>query len=145
MPKPYVPSMVSQIFQSEMTFQTCFGNAPLLKHGIQWLPLTGSSLYLGTSSADAEAMVRGYLDNDLPKLANGGTPPSNKDKLLLMQALAASYRGAPEALVKAGPGGSSPLDTWTRQGDIPAPQRERDLQDTSGGHVLVISTCSNTA
>lgn len=94
-PKPYLASMVSQIFQSEMTFQTCFGNAPLLKHGIQWLPLTGSSLYLGTSSADAEAMVKGYLENDLPKLANGGTSPSNKDKFLMMEALAPSYRAAP--------------------------------------------------
>jgi hypothetical protein len=133
-PKPYVPSMVSQIFQSEMTFQTCFGNAPLLKHGIQWLPLTGSSLYLGTSSADAEAMVKGYLENDLPKLANGGTPPSNKDKLLMIEALAPSYRAAPEALVKAGPGGTSPLDSWKMQWEIPAPTYENGiLQDTSRG------------
>lgn len=133
-PKPYTASMVSQVNQNEMTFQTDFGNPPLLKHGIQWLPLTGSSLYLGTVSGDADANVRGYLENDLPNLGDGGTSPSNKDKLLMVEAMTTSYKTDPRTLIATGAGGVSPLDSWRMQWEVPTPTFDNlILQDTSRG------------
>jgi len=126
--------MVSQVNQNEMTFQTDFGNPPLLKHGIQWLPLTGSSLYLGTVSGDADANVRGYLENDLPNLGDGGTSPSNKDKLLMVEAMTNSYRNDPRTLIATGAGGVSPLDSWRMQWEVLTPTFDNlILQDTSRG------------
>ena len=134
-PKPYVPSMVSQINQNEMTFQTDFGNAPLLKHGIQWLPMTGSSLYLGVNGgALAEQDVKGYLENDWPKLGAGQSPqsPSDKDKLLMMQSLTKSYAADARALITPDAGGTTPLDAWKMQWEIPAPNYDTlILQDSS--------------
>ena len=133
-PKPYRASMVSQVNQNEMTFQTDFGNPPLLKHGIQWLPLTGSSLYLGTSSGDADANVRGYLENDLPNLGDGGTSPSNRDKLLMVEAMTSSYRNDPGTLITIASGDKSPLDSWRMQWEVPTPTFDNlILQDTSRG------------
>ena len=138
-PKPYVPSMVSQINQNEMTFQTDFGNPPLLKHGIQWLPLTGSSLYLGVNGgALAERDVKGYLETDWPKLGAGQNPPSpsDKDKLLMMQSLTQSYAADARALITPGAGGTTPLDAWKMQWEIPAPTYDTlILQDASRASV----------
>ena len=132
-PAPYVPSMVSQVFQNAMTYQTCFGNPPLLKQGIQWLPLTGSSLYLGSYAGYPDAAVAGYLTNDLPKLGDGGIPPSNKDKLLMFEALTAGYKADPRTLITA-VGGVAPLDSWKMQWELPAPTYDNlILQDTSRG------------
>jgi endoglucanase Acf2 len=134
-PKVYVPSMVSQINQNEMTFQTCFGNQTLLKYGIQWLPLTGSSLYLGNSAEDTEANVAGYFA-DYAALGAGATPPSNKDKLLMMEALTTTYRANPQALIAIVSGDASPLDSWKMQWQLPAPTYDNlILQDTSRGAV----------
>lgn len=134
-PLPYVPSMVSQINQNEMTFQTDFGNPPLLKHGIQWLPLTGSSLYLGVNEgALAEQDVMGYVDNDWPKLGAGQDPPSpsDKDKLLMMKSLTKSYKADARALITPDTSGAIPLDNWQMQWEIPAPTYDTlILQDTS--------------
>ncbi|TDY61717.1 glycosyl hydrolase family 81 [Aminivibrio pyruvatiphilus] len=135
-PKPYVPSMVSQVNQNEMTYQTDFGNPPLLKLGIQILPFTGSSLYLGSTPGNADAIVSGYLDNDLPKLADGGTSPSNRDKLLMLQAMTARYTADPRALITPAGGGALPLDSWKMQWEIPTPAfNNLILQDTSRGAV----------
>lgn len=135
-PKPYVPSMVSQVNQNEMTYQTDFGNPPLLKLGIQVLPFTGSSYYLGSTPGNADAIVSGYLDNDLPKLADGGTSPSNRDKLLMLQAMTARYTADPRALITPAGGGALPLDSWKMQWEIPTPTFSNlILQDTSRGAV----------
>jgi Synergist-CTERM protein sorting domain-containing protein len=132
-PKPYRASMVSQINQNEMTFQTDFGNQTLLKYGIQWLPLTGSSLYLGTRSADAEDNVAGYF-KDYAALGAGATPPSNKDKLLMMEALTSTYRANPKTLITIIGNVASPLDTWRNQWQLPTPTYDNlILQDTSRG------------
>lgn len=132
-PKPYVPSMVSQVNQNEMTYQTDFGNPPALKLGIQVLPFTGSSFYLGSVKGNADAIVSGFLDNDLPKLADGGTSPSNKDKILMLQALTENHTADPRALITPA-GGTSPLDSWRMQWEIPTPTYDNlILQDTSRG------------
>ena len=137
-PQRYVPSMVSQVNQNEMTFQTDFGNPPLLKHGIQWLPLTGTSLYLGTDAAGIEENVRGYLENDLPLLGGGRNPasPSNKDKLLMAEALTSAYRADPQSLIAAASGDAPSLDGWKMQWEVPAPTYDNlILQDTSRGAI----------
>lgn len=135
-PAPYVPSMVSQINQNEMTYQTCFGNPPLFKLGIQILPFTGSSLYLGTTSGNADALVKGYLENDLPKLGDGGTSPSFKDKLIMLEAMTKNYTKDALALITPGDKGASPLDGWKMQWEIPTPTFDNLLlQDTSRGAV----------
>ena len=136
-PLPYVPSLVSQVNQNEMTFQTDFGNPPLLKLGIQMLPLTGSSLYLASGSGNADALVAGYLNNDLPKLGDGGTSPSNKDKLIMLQAMTDRYKENAKALITPAPDGSVPLDSWKMQWQIPAPTFDNlILQDTSRGAIF---------
>lgn len=139
-PMTYVPSMVSQINQNEMTFQTDFGNPPLLKHGIQWLPLTGSSLYLGVNEgALAEQDVKGYIETDWPKLGAGQDPPSpsDKDKLLMMKSLTKSYTADAKALVTPDAAGGIPLDKWKMQWEIPAPNYDTlILQDSSRAAVF---------
>lgn len=131
-PLPYVPSIVSQVNQNEMTYQTNFGNAPLLKLGIQVLPLTGSSLYLGDHQGAPSQVIGDFLANDLPKLGDGGTAPSNKDKLLMYQALSSNYEADPKALIAADAQGVSPLDSWNMQWELPTPTYDNlILQDAS--------------
>jgi|GEM_PF-2124478 len=133
-PLPYKASIVSQVNQSEMTFQTDFGNKTLLKYGIQWLPFTGSSLYLGFgSSSVADTMVDGY-QNDYGALGAGVTPPSNLDKLFMYKALTSKYAPEAQALITADANGVSPLDSWKMQWEVPAPDYSTlILQDTSRG------------
>lgn len=131
-PLPYVPSIVSQVNQNEMTYQTNFGNAPILKLGIQVLPFTGSSLYLGDHQGASAWTIEDFIANDLPKLSDGGTAPSNKDKLLMYQAMTSNYETEPQKLIATNAQGVAPLDSWRMQWELPTPTYDNlILQDAS--------------
>ena len=86
----------------------------------------------------AEQDVKGYLENDLPKLGAGQNPPSpsDKDKLLMMQSLTQSYAADAKALITPDAGGTTPLDAWKMQWEVPAPNYDTlILQDASRASV----------
>ncbi|MEW6367888.1 MAG: glycosyl hydrolase [Acidobacteriota bacterium] len=110
-PKPYLPNIVCQVKQNQMAFQTYFGNYPLSKYAIQWIPLVGSSMYLVYDLGHVDDVVEEYLKKDYPALSAGATPIAYKDQLLMYEALSESYTSDPETLVTS-TGGAMPLDGW---------------------------------
>lgn len=46
-PQSYEPSVVTMVWGGKGTRETWFSNKPEIVHGINWLPVTGASLYLG--------------------------------------------------------------------------------------------------
>jgi endoglucanase Acf2 len=136
-PKPYRPGMVSQVNQNEMTFQTDFGNPPIFKYAIQWLPITGSSVYLGITPSDVNDNLAAYKA-DLTALGAGFTDAGWMDQVRMYQALSTNDTADARTLVTANAGGTTnPLDSWKMAWEDPAPSANtRILQYNSRANIF---------
>jgi endoglucanase Acf2 len=77
-PVDYPASVVTMVWGGKGANATWFSGDPEMIHGINWLPITGASLYLGRFPDYVEknyaALVAGNLEDDTKKAAKAGKP-----------------------------------------------------------------------
>ncbi|MDB5339270.1 MAG: glycoside hydrolase family 81 [Planctomycetaceae bacterium] len=77
----FSPSVVTMVWGGKGANGTWFSANPEMVHGINWLPLTGASLYLGRypeyCAKNYEALVEENKADDLRKPANAGKPAAS--------------------------------------------------------------------
>ncbi len=77
----YTPSVVTMVWGGKGANGTWFSANPEMVHGINWLPLTGASLYLGRypeyCAKNYAALVEENKADDLRKPANAGKPATS--------------------------------------------------------------------
>lgn len=82
-PPDYEPSVVTMVWGAKGANGTWFSPNPELVHGINFLPVTGASLYLGRwpdyARKNYEAMVRENLEADTAAAAAKNLPPPAHD------------------------------------------------------------------
>jgi len=75
-PKDFTPSVVTMIWGGKGANGTWFSGNPELVHGINWLPFTGASLYLGGypdyCAKNYKALVAENLEDDTKKAEKDG-------------------------------------------------------------------------
>ncbi len=79
----YEPPVVTMVWGGKGVHGTWFSGNPEAIHGINWLPVTAASLYLGRWPDYAEknyrALISENLDDDAKKAAKSGKPNTNPD------------------------------------------------------------------
>lgn len=79
----YSPSVVTMVWGGKGANGTWFSGNPEAVHGINYLPLTGASLYLGRwpgyARKNYEALVKENLESDLAAATKKNQPPTTDD------------------------------------------------------------------
>jgi endoglucanase Acf2 len=110
----YPAALISNLFSGKFEFSTWFpdvlgGRAPILKHGIQLLPMTAGSYYQALSPSYVDFNLDG-LQAENREAEAGQAMPQWHDLLVMYQALSPKYRDAARQFITPGGDGVSPLD-----------------------------------
>ena len=83
LPKDYPASVVTMVWGGKGANGTWFSGNPEMVHGINWLPVTGASLYLGRFpdyvKKNYAALVAENKEDDDKKAAKAGKPPGQSN------------------------------------------------------------------
>lgn len=131
----YPAALVSNLFSGKFEFSTWFpdvlgGRAPILKHGIQLLPMTAGSYYQAMSPAYVDFNLDGLQAENRGAEA-GQSMPQWYDLRAMYQALSPKYRDTARQFITPGDNGESPLD---RLNDVFVPEGGKGSLDIDDGN-----------